>query len=134
MTMRERVPGRGATAIEFLLAMPILLLVIAGGLQLGRALVTRHRLSDAVGYAARAAGIARQADPAAVQAAVMQRLGPEAARCSSLSVQSIVVPGGFPGGRAIQVTAVCAPAPLFHGQGWSTLGPSQLVAVAAMPL
>ena len=50
--MRERgqIGQRGSIAVELGLAIPILFFVLLGGLQFGRALITRHRLENAVAY------------------------------------------------------------------------------------
>ncbi|HJZ87496.1 MAG TPA: TadE/TadG family type IV pilus assembly protein [Polyangia bacterium] len=125
---------RGAAAIEFALAVPVLLLVVAGGVVLGRVLVTRHRLADAVSYATRSAALARQTDAGTIQQTILNRLGPEQARCAPLQVRTLVVPGAYPGGQALEVTVLCQVAPIFQGRDWSSLGPSQLTVVAAMPL
>jgi Flp pilus assembly protein TadG len=118
---------RGSAAVEVALTMPILLLVLVGGLQLGRALVTRHRLEDAVGHATRAAAIANEIDPARLNERVRQRLGPEANRCRALTVTTRVLAGNPP---TLEVTAVCVPEPFFGGV--PTV--DRLQAVAAMPL
>jgi Flp pilus assembly protein TadG len=130
--MRNR--QRGAVAVELGLSMPILVLTVFGGIQLSRALVTRHRLADAVSYATRSAAIAGQTSGAAIQGILVNRLGGEAARCNSLQVQSSVIPGAFSGGKALSVTVICALAPLMQGQPWTQMVPSQLTVTAAMPM
>src|SRR5262245_8231672 len=55
---------RGALAVEFGLSMPMLVIVIAGGLQFGRALITRHQLAEATNFATRKAVVATKGNPA----------------------------------------------------------------------
>jgi Flp pilus assembly protein TadG len=116
------------------LSMPVLMLTIAGGIQIGRALVTRHRLDDATSYATRSAAIAGQTNSGSLKQIVQQRMGTEITRCAQLNVTAQVVAGAFQNGKALQVTSVCSLAPIFNGQNWSTLGPSTLTVIAAMPL
>jgi Flp pilus assembly protein TadG len=124
--------SRGAVSIEFALAMPSLLLVVFVGFELGRILITRHRLADATGYAARAAAIVGGGpSPATVQANVQRRMGDETARCSSLQVQTTTEPG-VP--AAVRVVATCQLVPIFNLAAWTALAPSQLTVTAAMPL
>src|SRR5688500_6300746 len=98
--------SRGGIAVDLALGMPVLLFLVLGGSQLGRALVSRHRLADATGFAARAAAVSGRTDPASVRASVQERMGIEGVRCTGLDVQAVVVPGSTPGGT-IQVTTVC---------------------------
>jgi Flp pilus assembly protein TadG len=127
--------SRGAVSIEFALAMPSLLLVVFVGFELGRILITRHRLADATGYAVRAAAIVRPTPgPAAVQAAVQRKMGDELGRCASLQVQSTTEPGAYPGGQALRVVSTCQLVPVFNLAAWTALAPSQLTVTAAMPL
>lgn len=130
----ETTRERGAVAVEFALVTPLLLLVVLGGVQLGRVLVTRHRLADATSYAARAAAVSRQTDLATVQEAVRSRLGNEVERCTSFSVQAVIVPGAFEGSQALQVTTICSVRPMFNGEPFVSLSPHELTVTAAMPL
>jgi Flp pilus assembly protein TadG len=124
---------RGGVSIEFVFGVPALLFVVLSGLTLGRALLTRHRLADATGFAARAAAVEQETSPDVVQELVQRELGTEAARCTSLVITTDVVPGAGEG-EALQVTATCALQPMFGSELLSVLGPEELVVVAAMPL
>lgn len=124
---------RGGVSIEFVFGVPALLFVVLSGLTLGRALLTRHRLADATGFAARAAAVAEETGPDAVQELVQRELGTEAGRCASLVITTEIVPGAGEG-EALQVTTTCALQPLFGSELVSVLGPEELVVVAAMPL
>lgn len=105
---------RGSIAVEFGLAMPILTLVLLGGLQLGRAMVTRHRLEDAVSYAARSAAIGNQTNQGVVQQIVHTRLGRELNQCAPLRTETRTVPSAGPGiPPALEVTATCSLTPMF---------------------
>ncbi len=54
---------RGAVAVEFALATPILFIIIFGGLHLGRAISARSRVVDAASFAARTESIAASSRP-----------------------------------------------------------------------
>jgi Flp pilus assembly protein TadG len=80
MARRETRPGRsrsngqrGAVAVEFALSIPALVLVVFGGVMLSRAIHARTRLSDAVGYAARAEAVAASFRNGAVDGAAINQ-------------------------------------------------------------
>ena len=125
---------KGGIAIEFGLTMPLLLLTIAGGLQIGRALITRHSLAEAVSYATRAAALTGNTSNSAIQNAINLRLGLEAGQCTTLTVQSKQGPGAFAGGKSLQVQVTCQVQPLFKDAEWSRMRVPELVVTAAMPL
>lgn len=74
-TARGRRHARGMSAVETLLALPVLLLVAGGALQFGLLMQARHALSHAVHEAARAGTVAH-ADPAAIEAGLARGLMP----------------------------------------------------------
>src|SRR5262249_16949435 len=124
---------RGASAVEFGLCMPALLLIIAGTTYIGRALNARGRLVDAVGYAARAGVIAAGKDAngavpdGLVQQAVEKKLSGES-NCRQLVVTA--TPALTPV-RHLDVHAECTlAAPLFGGN----FGLTRISADASMPI
>jgi Flp pilus assembly protein TadG len=124
---------RGSIAVELGLAIPIFLLVVCGGLSLGRALVTKHNLESAVSYAARSAAIANQRGEAWIHNAVNARLGNERTACSALQTRVKVIPSPAAGTpEALEVTTTCDLDPMFGGL--LDFGVDRVTAVVAMPL
>lgn len=72
---RPRRPARGISAIETLVALPVLLLVGGGALQFALVFQARHALNHAVNEAARAGTVAH-ADPEAIDAGLARGLMP----------------------------------------------------------
>jgi hypothetical protein len=66
---------RGSASVELALGLPLLLLVVLGGLHLGRVVMARHQLADAASYATRAAAIAARPDSSRIRAAIRDRRG-----------------------------------------------------------
>jgi Flp pilus assembly protein TadG len=64
---------RGATAVEFALLLPVLLLVLLGGMEFARIAWTVSTLNFAVQEAARCGAIGACADAAAVQGRAVER-------------------------------------------------------------
>ncbi len=130
--MHKKLRGaqRGSIAVEMGLAIPVLFFVLLGGLQFGRALITRHRLENAVAFAARTSVVSNQTGPGQVAQLVRNQLGTEQNRCTALRINSRVVaqPGGNP--DALEVTADCTLLPMFQ----TIPGVDELRAVSAMPL
>lgn len=121
----------GAIAVEFALTLPILLVLVLGGLHLGRVLGTRHRLSDATGYAARSAAISGATSGPAVQALLLARMGTAATQCSSITVTPKVV--GSPPSRYLEVQSKCKLPPPFGAGFLGGIGPDEVSVTAAMP-
>jgi hypothetical protein len=133
--MRERLSmQRGSISVEMGLAIPLLFLFLLGGVRLGRAVITRHRLEDAVAFAARASAVIDETDPGAIRKKVLDRLGAEQTLCVggvNVTPQIIAQPDGA--ARALEVVAECTLAPLFETPSEAIPG-IELRAVAAMPL
>lgn len=127
----RRDPRRGAIAVELGLAFPIIFVIILAGIQMGRALITRHRLEHAVSYATRFSAVANQTGQAQVSAMVRDRMGQTVDQCSNLAIDVTVVPATADGApQALQVDATCTLNQMFAD--W--LGVPQVSSVAAMPL
>jgi Flp pilus assembly protein TadG len=122
-------------SVEFAFGVPALLFVVLSGIVLGRALLTRHRLADATGFAARAAVVRDNMGPDEVRMLVQQELGEEASRCTALNVHAVVIPeGAGPDQDALEVTTTCVLEPIFNSDTLSVLTPGELTVTAAMPL
>jgi Flp pilus assembly protein TadG len=128
---------RGAAAIEFGLAIPVLLMAVAGGLALGRALVVRHNFADAVSFATRMSAVNANGSPAkvngaSIQSAIVARMPPR--ECSGVDVQARVeAQAAFGGVQAVLVVATCTVEPLFGG-AWASLNIPNFIVNAAFPL
>lgn len=113
-------PGRGergVIAVEFALMSPLLLALILGGVYLGLALATRHRLADATAYAMRQVAVARTAESRAnlsltIDGLVRERFGDVSKQCAALKVSAAVVPA-LAGARRLEVRAICTLTPAF---------------------
>ena len=128
---RRRDRQRGAIAVEMALTFPILFMILLGGIQIGRALITRHKLEYAVSSATRAAAIGGQTGEAVVGALVRERMNREATLCSNLQVRVRTVPGFADGAPpALEVTAVCTLEQMFN----QFVGVQEISSVSAMPL
>lgn len=131
--MHKRTTTRGSVAVELGLTIPIFLIVVCGGLSLGRALVTKHNLESAVTHAARSAAISNQRSEQVIHNAINARLGAERTACSALRTQVRVVASGVAGTPdALEVTTTCDLVPLFGGL--LNFGVERVTAVVAMPL
>ena len=125
---------RGTIAIETALGVPVLLFVLMGGIQFGRAFITRHRLEAAVSYATRVAAVSGDASQGTVQALILSQLGSEAGRCPVTVDQVEILDLGDGSPNALRVRAVCKPEPMFAYLGLDALQVDQLSAVVTMPL
>lgn len=136
--MRRREHG-GAT-VEFVLAIPVLLIFVAGSLYVGRMFHARARVVDAVGYATRAEAIAASGRPAcdpqsgAILAAINGKMA-SSTDCE-LPIQVQVATNGSPPYRHLDVTAICTmKAPLLGGLlSPDVLKINRVSASASMPL
>ncbi|MBI4508442.1 MAG: pilus assembly protein [Deltaproteobacteria bacterium] len=124
---------RGAVSVELALVTPILLMLVLGGVHLGRALGARHRLSEAVSQATRSAAIANVDNQATIATYVRTRMDAAGPGCTEIRVRSSVSTNAF-GIRALEVMASCTlPAP-FGERLLGAMGPSEVSASAAMPM
>ena len=115
------------------LAIPAFILVVCGGLSLGRSLVTKHNLESVVAHVTRTAAIANQRTQSVIDAAIKARMGTEAENCTDVNTQVQVVASTVPGSPdALQVTATCVLVPLFKGT--LDFGVDHVTVVVAMPL
>jgi hypothetical protein len=130
----RRSPEHGAVVVELALTAPIIIVIILAGFQLGRVMLTRHRLADATTYATRSAAIAGDTTPTTITTTIRNRMGSEMQRCASLDILPQVKPGAYPGAESLEVQAVCHVSPLFRAPGLAELAPVTLTVVAAMPL
>ena len=120
---------RGAVSVELGLCFPILLLLVLGGLHLGRALGTRHELADATDWATRTAAIAKTPGAGAIQPLVVSRIG--SSSCASITVSSVVT-GSAPY-RRLEVESKCMLKAPVGGAIIGTMGLDQVSVRAAMP-
>jgi Flp pilus assembly protein TadG len=122
---------RGSVSVEFALVMPLLLLVIVGGVHFGRILMTRHRLTEATNYATRAAAIAHNGNPNQIRTLIQNRLG-SSSGCTSVQVTAATSTDAL-GVTRLDVQSRCLLAPAFGGGLLGSVGPSDLVVNVSMP-
>jgi Flp pilus assembly protein TadG len=134
--MRRRDGERGAAAVEFAFTIPIVLIVVFAGLNIGRAISARSRLADAAGFAARTESIAARSRPGGqvseeqIRGMVQSRLA-GGTECSSHET-AVAVDGVSPY-RFLRVSVTCTLTTIlvpFLGN----LGLTQVSATAAMPI
>jgi Flp pilus assembly protein TadG len=123
---------RGSIAVELAIVIPIFMIVIMGGLQLGRGLLVKHDLESAVSHVARASAIANRRDPAAIRNAILAELGSAANACKSIATPVRVIPGTGGTPDALEVRAECELVPLFTQFLGDKL--KRVAVVVAMPL
>jgi len=131
----RRVRDRGTAAVEFALVLPLLLLIVFGMIDLGRALNAQITLTEAAREGARLAAIG---DPAGVVDARAQGAAPQLSGVS-VTVTASCPPGAGPAANAVVdvsysfsfITPVGAIAGLFGGSGLG--GPITLNAQGVMP-
>jgi Flp pilus assembly protein TadG len=122
---------RGAVSIELALGLPLLVMVIMGGVHFGLVLSTRHQLGDATNYAVRAASIRQSTNSNQIRAAIQDRLG-SSSGCTNLAVTTTTATDPL-GVRRLEVTARCNVDTGIGGQLLSFLGSSEVTVRAAMP-
>jgi Flp pilus assembly protein TadG len=124
---------RGAVSVEVALVTPIVVILILGGVDLGRALGTRHRLADATGFATRAAALSGNTTSGNVRTLLTNRFGGGMSMCTALDVASTVI-GAVPN-RRLEVTAKCTLVAPFGANLLASIGafPSDVSVSAAMP-
>jgi Flp pilus assembly protein TadG len=122
---------RGAVSVETALVVPLLLLVVLGGVHFGLVITARHRLADAANYAVRAAVIARQTEPASIRARVKDRMGATGS-CLDIVVNSKQdVDDGV---RRLEVSVSCKLSTGIGGDLLGAVGPDRLNVTVSMPL
>jgi Flp pilus assembly protein TadG len=128
----KRQGERGAVSVEFALVMPLVVLVLIGGIHFGGVLMTRHELTEATNYATRSAAIARDGNAGRIRNLIMSRMGPNSG-CSNILVNSTTATNAM-GVTHLRVTARCTLAPSW-GSGFlgGVVGPSSLSVSVAMP-
>jgi hypothetical protein len=130
-----RDPQSGAAAVEMAMCMPVLVMVVFGGVLLLRALDVRSHVVDAVNGAARAGAIAASmtgnVDAGGIRLFIDQRMA-GVSGCQQPLAVTVTADGPVPY-RRLTVAATCTltlpAAPLLGG-----LGLTQVNASAAMPL
>jgi Flp pilus assembly protein TadG len=130
---------RGVISVELGLSLPVLLILLLGGLHLARAIHARHRLNDAVSVATRLAAVAGSDDQGTIASLVAQRMAQEqnTPLCTGtpvVAVNRIVSQIGAGQFARLQVTATCTLPPPFGKTILGLIGPSSVSATASMPL
>jgi len=128
---RARNKQRGAVSVELALGIPLLVMVILGGVHFGLVLATRHELGDATNYATRRAAIAGSTNPNQIRSAIADRLG-TSSRCSGLDVTASTTVDGL-GVRRVDVVASCTATTGVGGALLPFLGSSEISVRASMP-
>jgi len=129
---RER-GQRGSVSAEAAMVVPILVLIVFGGLHFGKILMLRHQLAAATDVATRSAALARSADPATVQGLVESELGSSAGMCSALAVSTSQARSL--GVDRVEVATTCTvDRTRFTSKLTGFLGPDQLTVRVAMPM
>jgi len=124
---------RGSIAVELGIALPFFMLIVAGGLSLGRALVTKHNLESAVTNATRTAAVGNIRDQGAIHNLINDRLGNERVECTGLNTRVQVIASTGPGTpEGLEVIATCDLVPMFNGL--IDFGVDHITVVVAMPL
>jgi Flp pilus assembly protein TadG len=129
--MRRR-NEKGAMSVEFALCMPALIVLILGGLHLGRVLGVRHRLADATGYATRAAAIAQNGTTANVRQLIESRFAGDTMCKHPMTGITAQIINTAPY-RRLEVTAKCVLNPAYGSGLLGAIGPSDVSVTAAMP-
>jgi Flp pilus assembly protein TadG len=132
MKARRSSRQRGSVSVEFGLIAPLLLMLILGGVHFGRVLTTRHHLTEATNYAARAAAVARTSNSAQIRNLILSRMGTGNNGCSNITVTSTTSADAI-GVQRLDVTARCAVASGVGGSLLGAIGPSELRVTASMP-
>lgn len=122
---------RGAISVELALGLPLLVMVVMGGVHFGQVLKTRHQLGDATGYAARAASLRATTNANQIRALVQDRLGASSG-CAALTVTTATATDAL-GVRRLEVTSRCTVATGIGGELLGFLGPAEVTARASMP-
>ena len=122
---------RGSISVEFALVMPLLILVIVGGVHFGKVLMTRHELAEATTYATRAAAIAQTPNAGTIRGLIEGRMGANTS-CTSISVTATTAQDAL-GLTRLEVTARCTLDTGIGGNLLGAVGPDDLSVSVAMP-
>jgi Flp pilus assembly protein TadG len=128
---RSRRRQRGAISLELALGIPLLVMVIMGGVHFGLVLKTRHQLGDACNFATRAASIQAITNGNQIRTAIQDRLGTSSG-CTNLAVTTETANDSL-GVRRLEVTARCNVATGIGGELLGFLGTSEVSVRATMP-
>ncbi len=102
--MRKWRRDRGQSIVELAIVLPLLLLILLGCLDLGRAFAVRMALANGAREGARYASKFPDADPSDLEAMARQDIAAQGLDDSKLHV-SVTVPDTQKGGLSVQVTA-----------------------------
>ncbi len=127
----KRQRQKGAISIELALGIPLLVMVIMGGVHFGVMLKTRSQLGDATNYGVRAAAIQRNTNANQIRAVILDRLGPSSG-CTNLQVTTSTAVDAI-GVRRLEVQSRCNVETGIGGSLMSFLGSSEINVRASMP-
>jgi Flp pilus assembly protein TadG len=122
---------QGSVSVEFALVMPLLLIVIVGGVHFGNVLMTRHKLTEATNYATRAAAIAQITNPNTIRTMIQNRMG-TGSGCAAVLVTTTTAVDAL-GTNRLEVRARCTLSPPFGSNLLGAVGPGDLTVTVAMP-
>jgi len=122
---------RGSVSVEMALGVPLLLLVIVGGVHFGRVLTIRHKLGEATNYATRAAAVARTSNSGQIRGLVQSRMGSNSG-CSNIRVTTRTRRDAL-GVDQLEVTTMCDVNTGIGGALLGPIGPNRLDVTVAMP-
>ena len=122
---------RGSVSVEFMLLMPLFLMLIVGAIHFGSIINTRHRLTDSVNYAVRAAAVQRTPTANAVRTMIEGRMGANQSDCTTISVVSNLIPDGAL--TRLEIAATCNLSAPLGSSLLGAVGPDTLTVQAAMP-
>ncbi|HUH01013.1 MAG TPA: TadE/TadG family type IV pilus assembly protein [Kofleriaceae bacterium] len=129
---RTRSPSqRGSVSVELALVLPLMVIVIIGGVHFGKVLMTRHKLSEATNYATRSAAVARTSNSNQIRGLIQNRMG-NSSGCSQIQVTTSTSTDPL-GVRTLAVRSRCTVQTGFGGNLFGALGPNQLDVTVAMP-
>lgn len=129
--MHHQQRQRGGVSVEFMLLLPVVMMLILGAAHFGSVINTRHRLTDGANYAVRAAAVRRTPDAASVRAMIETRMGSSTADCSTINVVTNLIDDG--GLTRLEVVATCNLVPPFSSTLLGAIGPSSVTVDVAMP-
>jgi Flp pilus assembly protein TadG len=127
---------RGAVAVELALCIPALVMIVFGGVMLARAVHARARLSEAVGYAARAESIAAAMRPGGLDANTVRQIVTQRMTTTNECAQPVEVQARTVvefNIRRLEVNATCR-LQLGTVPFLPSVGITQVTATASMPL